>query len=58
MSTKNLEDILIELNSYSIIDETKDRQRSRDRHILEGDRNIAYFHDVANQRRRKKGLIC
>lgn len=29
---------------------------SRDRNIKEGDRNTAYFHAVANQRRRKNHL--
>jgi hypothetical protein len=48
------ETILRELNSFWILQETKDKHRSRDRNIIEGDRNTAYSHVVSNQRRRKK----
>jgi hypothetical protein len=46
--------ILSELSSFWIIEEIKAKQHSRDKDICEGDRNIAYFHALANQRRRKK----
>jgi hypothetical protein len=46
--------ILNDLKSFWIMEETKAKQRSREKFILEGDRNTAYFHAVANQRRGKR----
>jgi hypothetical protein len=51
-----MKEIKVELDSLWVQEETKAWQRSRDRKIVEGDRNTAYFHALANQRKRKKTL--
>lgn len=45
-----------ELDKIWALEEIKARQRSRDRNVIEGDRNTAYFHVVANYRSWKKRL--
>lgn len=41
-----------EMKKIWLKEEVKAKHRFRDRDILEGDRNMAYFHAVANHRRR------
>ena len=48
--------IRYELDNLLRLEEMKAWQRSRDRFIVEGDRNTSYFHAIANQRRRKKKI--
>ena len=52
-----MQDIQEELEDIWKIEETKAKQRSRDRNIKEGDMNTAYFHTICNHKARKKTII-
>jgi DNA-binding Xre family transcriptional regulator len=55
---QRLKEVTDELGKIWELEEIKARQRSRERDIVEGDINTAYFQAIANQRSRKKRVSC
>jgi hypothetical protein len=53
-----MKELARELDKIWALEEIRARQKARDRIILEGDRNTAYFHAIANHRNRKKKIEC
>lgn len=52
-----MKELSIEINRYWALEEIKIRQSSRDRNIVEGDRNTSYFQAVANCLMGPVGLV-
>jgi hypothetical protein len=53
-----MKELAKELDQIWALEEIRARQRSRDRNILEGGQNIAYFQAIANHRNRKRQIEC